>query len=193
MRQERRLSTEWQSTALLLFYLISIILSSLKKGYGAVICLIYYHYIISSQLKKSFSDQYKIVLRDQKNLIVQKRQHQLTRRREAQKDLLYLLSVEKWDDSLRNYIPTNEKVFPTQTASAMLLHSAYQPAPSKRTQRPRSAPPSMRRASNSNSQSQSQSNISSSAVMSNSKVRCSIQCNVVQGSVVQQHMASHFH
>ena len=101
------------------------------------------------QLKKSFSDQRKSALSDQKNLIMQKRQYQLVRRREAQKDLLALLSVEKWDDSLRSYAASREKIFPSvNTSLSMSGHGRGFPiSMNKRTRRPRSAPPVMRRSS----------------------------------------------
>ena len=134
-------------------------------------------HVPSFQLKKSFSEQRQVALRDQKNMILQKRQHQLVRRREAQKDLLSLLSVEKWDDSLRNYSPSAEKVFSAPVVAVLglggmggggagsganmrLTGGGGGAGGGKRTQRPRSAPPIMRRA-----------NIIHASSMSNSKVR----------------------
>ena len=77
---------------------------------------------------------------------------QLLRRREAHKDLLSMLSVEKWDNSLRVYGSRTDK---PQTSGGMMTHlsntghilhgpnSPYRV--SRRPQRPLSAPPVMRR------------------------------------------------
>ena len=55
------------------------------------------------ELRKSFKDQQKAALMDLKEVVEHKRQHELMRRREAQKNLLALVSVEKWDQMLRSY------------------------------------------------------------------------------------------
>ena len=80
---------------------------------------------------------------------MQKRQYQLVRRREAQKDLLALLSVEKWEESLRSYAASREKMFPSAVTSLSMNGRGYPTNMNKRTQRPRSAPPVMRRSSTS--------------------------------------------
>ena len=78
------------------------------------------------ELRKSFKDQQQTALSDLRDVVEHKRQHELTRRREAQKNLLALVSVEKWDQMLRSYDneSTAERVF-------------------RPRQRSRSAPPSM--------------------------------------------------
>ena len=55
------------------------------------------------ELRKSFKDQQAMALTDLKEVVEHKRQHELMRRREAQKNLLALVSVEKWDQMLRSY------------------------------------------------------------------------------------------
>lgn len=55
------------------------------------------------ELRKSFKDQQQTTLSDLKDVVEHKREHELTRRREAQKNLLALVSVEKWDQMLRSY------------------------------------------------------------------------------------------
>jgi hypothetical protein len=55
------------------------------------------------ELRKSFKDQPQTALSDLQDVVEHKREHELTRRREAQKNLLALVSVEKWDQMLRSY------------------------------------------------------------------------------------------
>jgi hypothetical protein len=55
------------------------------------------------ELRKSFKDQQQTALSDLQDVVEHKREHELTRRREAQKNLLALVSVEKWDQMLRSY------------------------------------------------------------------------------------------
>lgn len=63
---------------------------------------------------------------------------QLERRHESYKDLLSLLSVEKWDEGLRNYGSNSN------TVHTHVSRSGITPSGNKRNQRPRSAPPSRR-------------------------------------------------
>jgi hypothetical protein len=56
---------------------------------------------MTTDLQKSWKYKQNRKIFDQKNVINQRRQHELLMRREAHKNLLALLATEKWQDSLR--------------------------------------------------------------------------------------------
>jgi hypothetical protein len=62
------------------------------------------------ELRKSFQDQQQQALSDLQDVLEHKRQHELMRRREAQKNLLALVSVEKWDAMLRSHEVPGEAI-----------------------------------------------------------------------------------
>ena len=60
------------------------------------------HRRMGSDLMQSFSGRAKRTLDSQRSFLSQKRQQQLLKRRESHRNLLSLLSVEKWQDNLRS-------------------------------------------------------------------------------------------
>ena len=67
------------------------------------------HKRMGSELRKAFSARYDNYINDQKNVLHQKRQKILMKRHEARCDLLALLSVEKWHDTLRSSVSNSGK------------------------------------------------------------------------------------
>ena len=59
------------------------------------------HIQVDSDLLQSYSSRQKKMLETYKGVLSQKRQQQLLKRSEARKNLIALLSVEKWQDGLR--------------------------------------------------------------------------------------------
>jgi hypothetical protein len=62
------------------------------------------HRRMSVDLLNSFGGRAKHTLETHRSLLMQKRQSQLLKRREAHRNLLSLLSVESWQDNLRNNV-----------------------------------------------------------------------------------------
>ena len=67
------------------------------------------HKRMGSELRKAFSARYDNYINNQKNVLYQKRQKILTKRHEARCDLLALLSVERWHDTLRAKVSNSGK------------------------------------------------------------------------------------
>lgn len=70
------------------------------------------HKRMGSELRKAFEARYDNYINDQKNVLQQKRQKNLMKRHEARCDLLALLSVEKWHDTLRSKVSGSKKFRP---------------------------------------------------------------------------------
>ena len=67
------------------------------------------HKKMGSELRKAFSARHDNYINEQKNALQQKRQKILMKRHEARCDLLALISVEKWHDTLRQKVSNSYK------------------------------------------------------------------------------------